>query len=319
MLHLAQFCCSTSRVNFMLQLILLFIAGLTLMKRRIDRTQEQTRLINLRHRHYVSQRGLQHVINAVRDNPVEHASRATQYRSRKNLCATPTPYGPLVTEYQLPLRPLPDSSVPGELNLGISNAAALMWWNCLNAPAYASVVLHAYEKKPCTVADPWRMILYQDGVDPSDGLSKNHSRKTATFYWSILEYGDDNLGNEQLWACPSLCRSTELRRLEGEHARIAILFLEQIFNPKGLDVERSGFEVQFPGGRTLQIYLKLGMLLCDEPAFAELIGCKGHAGHKPCFCCANACLARVPGGGSPLSASNPFFKPITETSLSVHI
>ena len=289
------------------------------MKRKIDRTQDQTRLINLRHQHYVSQRALSHVIDTVRSNPIDHASRSTQYRARKNLCATPTPYGPLVTEHKLPLLPLTDASPPGELSLGISNAAAIMYWNCLHSPAYASVVLNAYERKPCTVAEPWSLILYEDEVDPSDGLSKNHSRKTAAFYWSILEYGAEELGNEQLWACPTLCRSTEVRRLEGGQARIACLFLEQIFNSAGLDVERSGFEVRFGSGRTLQLYLKPGLVLCDEPAFAELLGCKGHAGLKPCFCCQNACLAHMPAGAAPLSSASAWFKPITETDISAYM
>ena len=288
-------------------------------KKNVDKTRNQIRLINLRHQHYVSQRGLAHVVEAVQNNPIEHVSRKTQYRARKDLCATPTPYGPLVSEHKLPLEPLPDSDQPGELSLGISNAAAVMYWNCLHSPAYASVVRRAYARKPCSVTSPWNLIIYEDGVDPSDGLSKNHSRKSGAFYWSILEYGVEELGNEQLWACPTIIRATVLRRLEGQHARVAILFLEQIFNDAGLDIERAGFDVRFANGTILHLYIKLGVVLCDEPAFSELTNCKGHAGHKPCFCCQNGCLAHVPGGAPPLSASNDWFKPITETIVSAHV
>ena len=292
----------------MLSWLFLFSTILFLMpKRQLKEAQDQIRLINLRHQNYISQRALQNVAKDLRDRPLEHVSRATQYRARKKLVATLTPYGPLVEEKEVQL------SDGNSLTLGISNPKAIMYYQARHCPNYGRVVRNALVRHPCTIDDPWNMILYEDGVNPSDGLSKHSTRKSAVYYWSVLEYGCAELGHEQLWACPTLCRSTAISKIDGQHSRVALEFLHRVFGMGGADT--AGFDIQFPNDDVAHIYLKLGVVLADEPAFGELCNCKGHAGSKPCFCCQNACTTKPPGGGRPLSDHSAWFKPLTETRL----
>ena len=298
-------------------LILCFVVisfSLVMSKRQLHDAEQQMRLINLRHQNYISQRALQNVARELQRRPIEHVSRGTQYRARKKLVATRTPFGPLVTEKTVVL------SDGTELTLGLSNPLAIMSYQAMHCPSYERIMRNALARHPVSIRDPWNMILYQDGVNPSDGLSNHATRKSAVYYWSILEYGCAELGCEQLWACPTMCRQNQVKKLEGHHSRLAIEFLEQVFDDRvGFGAGTAGFDIQFPNGDTAHLYLKLGVVLADEPAFSELCNCKGHAGSKSCFCCQNACTPNPPGGGRPLSDHSAWFKPLTETRLEAFI
>ena len=49
------------------------------------------------------------------------------------------------------------------------------------------------------------------------------------------------------------------------------------------------------GGERKLVFARLGCLLADEPALKELLGCKGHAGTKPCVLCLNVVQHSIPG------------------------
>ena len=183
----------------MLLYTLSIVVLLAIMTRKLDvpATERQMRLINLRHEHFVSQRALNHVADEVQREPLAHHSRASQYRARKALCNTQTPFGPLMVTHELLLT---DGT---KLNMGIAPPLSNLYHNCLHSPAYAQLVRDTLRDKPSTRSTPWHFILYQDEADPSDGLAPNHSRKSAIFYSSFMEFGSAALGHEQAWACPA--------------------------------------------------------------------------------------------------------------------
>jgi hypothetical protein len=273
----------------------------------VPRVRDDTRLNWLRHSRYVSRRALANVITSVQKELVHNPSTTSQFRARKNLASTQTPYGPLVEEVKL----------ENEVSLGISNPLAAMYWSCKHSSSYADIVFSALQHRPPTVDRPWSLILYQDGVDPSDGLAKSHTRKSAVYYTAVAEYGARALGFEHVWLTATLVRVNQIHKIEGDHCRIATLILERMFNPGGIDAERAGFILEFPDGSRHQVYIKLGIVLADEPALKELASMKGHAGTLCCGICKNCVLLRPPGGADSLASHSEYFKSIAEIDLSV--
>ena len=169
----------------------------------VPRVQEDARLNFLRHSKYASRAALCNIVNEVQREPVHNTSATSQFRARKSLAGTRTPYGPLVEEV-----------VVDGVNLGISNPLAAMWWSCKHSHSYSNIIKSTIERNPPTVESPWRLICYQDGVDPSDGLAKNKTRKSAVYYTSIAEFGPRILGLEQVWFCCD-CNSPEPTQRSG--------------------------------------------------------------------------------------------------------
>jgi uncharacterized protein (UPF0332 family) len=146
----------------------------------------------------------------------------------------------------------------------------------------------------------WLLILYQDGVDPSDGLSNNHSRKSAVFYWSFLEFGMEALSNELNWFPIALGRSKVLQKADGQITQLA-LKAALLFFDGGHDITLSGVTLKLEGDNELvTIFASIGIVLADEPAVKEIYSCKGHSGAKPCLICMNAVSHNGQGGADGL-------------------
>ena len=61
------------------------------------------------------------------------------------------------------------------------------------------------------------------------------------------------------------------------------------------------------------MFARLGVILGDEPAVAEMLSIKGHAGHRPCILCLDATLYKT---AEPLHRKTAAAVPITETKMS---
>ena len=80
--------------------------------------------------------------------------------------------------------------------------------------AVSNLIERTISRHEPSIADPWSIVLYQDGVDPSDGLSVDKSRKCNVWYWTFLEFGHDALAHEELWFTPTLIRSKSSEDLD---------------------------------------------------------------------------------------------------------
>lgn len=259
---------------------------------------------------FITQSGMAKLIETLKSIGVpESSSRATQYRARKDICNTITPYGPLVRPVAVKLV---GSDVPG--SLGFQNPLAFLAYNCSQSVYYSSVVQDALALHPSTPETPWQIILYQDGVDPSDGLAKNHSRKSNVFYWSFAEFGMQALAHEEVWGTATIMRSTQCYTLEGALTQLTSRILEMFFDTPH-DIMRTGVTVicckDTPGdtaGSRATIFAFVGLILADAPAVKEITDWKGHSGHKCCILCKNATLAKV---DNPMHLRSDYAVPIT--------
>ena len=268
------------------------------------------KLTKLGKQSFVTQSGMSKLLNDVKINGLpESFCRSTQYRARGDICSSDTLYGPLVVEKELHL-------VDGEtLTIGFQNPLAFFEYHCRNSPHYAEIVKQTLERSPCNASTPWRIILYSDGVNPSDGLAKNRSRTMSTYYWSFAEFGEEVLCHEQVWGTVCCMRSNKAKKLSGGEAQLCYHVLEQFFGDTH-DIRRAGVNVNLHGsGQRAKIFARVGIILADEPALKEMIDCKGHGGTKPCPCCRNATSHKPPGGGEPLHLSCAWAVPITETDF----
>ena len=175
------------------------------------------------------------------------------------------------------------------------------------SPHYACLLRATLAAVPPSVERPWRVVLYQDGVDPSDGLAKCHSRKCCVFYWSFLEFGLRALACEQTWMTVTVVRATVLRKVSGGIVRISSMVLNSFFNQAHHDMQIGGVTVCLNGDNMqANIIAKLGVVLGDEPALKEVLSRTGHAGTKPCVLCINCVNHKPPGGADPLSEFSHF-------------
>ena len=235
-------------------------------------------------------------------------SRKSQYRERKEMCRDiMTPYGPLIEELSVPL----DDGKPYEI--GFQNPQAFLHYACKHSHHFASVVRGAAERYPPSVERPWNLILYQDGVNPSDGLAKNHSRKSVVFYWAFLEYGMAALAQEQVWGTATLTRLVETNKIEGGIPRLTAMVLGRFFGCVH-DFSVVGCTVELLGDdKVVNIVAELGCIFADRPALQEMLSDKGHRGILCCPKCRNVTQHTAPHGGVPLWQISDSFVSICET------
>ena len=259
---------------------------------------------------FVSRRGIDALLRTVKSEGLPTAfSRSTQYRARKSVCGTVTPYGKLVQEVDL------DVKHGKETIVGFQHPWAMLYHAASTSSDVSKLIEKTIATHPPSIDKPWNIILYQDGVDPSDGLSVNKSRKSNVLYWTILEFDHEALAHEELWFTATLIRSKSSDDFEGAMVALTRLVLMQFFDPNGHDSRRSGITLQLIDGRREHIYAKLGVLLADEVAIKEMIGCKGHAGTTPCLCCVNCVLFRQGVADVAWWERSAYFKSIAEPDL----
>ena len=264
--------------------------------------QRYERLCSLGKSSHVTQSGLDKLLADCKENGMpESFSRRTQYRAREDICTTDTMYGPLVTEKTL--------NCKGErVKVGFQNPLAFIRYHCANSPHYAQIVEETLARNPCTPQTPWDIILYQDGVNPADGLAKNQSRNMSTYYWSFKQFGAEILAHEQVWGTVCVMRHDKANKLEGKEAQLTYHVVEQFFGDEH-DIRKSGVSVGWESAdgtkHAAKLFAKLGVLLADEPALKEMLDCKGHGGSKPCCCCLNATHHKPPRGAGGEESTKP--------------
>ena len=266
-------------------------------KRPFASTEERySDLASLGRESYVSKLGLTTLLRAVEQDGLPEAhSRSTQYRARKSICKKKTPYGQLVTPIDLV------TSDGGTYSVGIQNPLAMLYHLASESTYFATLLRDTLAAHPSSPGSLWNLIFYQDGVDPSDGLSNNHSRKSNVFYWTFLEFGMHCLSHEECWFTISLVRSTSIANIEGQLSQLTLRIMQTFVQPHGHDIRRTGISLKLHGeDRCVTLFAKFGILLGDEPALKEMFSTKGHSGSKPCPLCQNMVSHRAPGGADGL-------------------
>ena len=254
-------------------------------------------LISLGQKSYANHSGIEALLKHISAHGTPFtSSRKVQYDARKTITRTVTAYGPMVVDVDVPL------AAGGTTQIPFQNPLACFVYQCKDSPHYASIVQEALRRHPCTPGSPWKLILYQDGVDPSDMGSKNHSRK-CVFYWSFAELGMRALAREEVWCTLCTVRFSQHQKFAGTVSALFEKGLSLFFGDPH-DILRSGVAVEFPDGARKVMFARAGVLLADMPAIKECIYCKGHSGVICCPLCLNA-FKHVSGESVPLHLLTP--------------
>ena len=281
-------------------------------------SEAHVQLVSLGRSSYVSQRGIKNLLQDVEAKGVpEWYSRGSQYRARKAVTQLETPYGPLVRELPVVLhRKQADKSIKQiDDTIGIQNPLAFLYYHAKTSEHYSGIVKRALANHPVSIAEPWKIVLYQDGVDPSDGLAKLHTRKSTVFYWSFLEFCMHALCHEQVWGTVTVMQTHLAKELEGSVVQLTDIVLSEFFGHKH-DISRSGCALELPGiDASIKIFGRAAIFLADEPALNEMVAGKGHAGLKCCLLCVNCTLHNARAGSSALHTHSDYIKSIANPTL----
>ena len=124
------------------------------MKRKAEATQSRhANLVSMGKSSYVSQRGLEKLCTTIDEEGVPTAfSRSAQFRARKTVCATRTPYGSLVES----------EAVVGkngsEITVSFHNPLAMLYYLAANSDDYCEVLEAALQAHPPSPSRPWRLV-----------------------------------------------------------------------------------------------------------------------------------------------------------------
>ena len=158
-------------------------------------------LLSLGKSSFVSKSGIEKLLNEVKDEGLpETFSRTSHYRARKSVCARDTIHGKLLDYKHVEL------TNGEEWDIAMLNPFALFNEQCRTSAHFCKIVSEALDRYPCSPSRPWDLILYEDGVDPSDGLAKHHTRKICVYYYSFMQFGMRALGHEEVWATMTIVR-----------------------------------------------------------------------------------------------------------------
>ena len=285
------------------------------MKRRSqDADERAAKLMSFGKSSHVSARGIKGLMEQIEEDGLpESFSRASQFRAKRNMCGTATPYGTLVKNVDVIGTFRSGTSVPKQKSFTIAfqNPFAFLHLACLQSQHYSMIMQKALDENPPSPSNPWTIILYSDGVDPTDTASKTHTRKFIIFYWTFMELGMAALAHEEVWGILTAVRESHAKALEGGITGLTSMCLDQ-FHGAEFDIMRAGVAVNFLNGGRAKMFAKVGVMLADEPAFKDMLDCKGHGGTKCCFLCQNCVLHKAPQGSIPLHLFSEYTVSIAE-------
>jgi hypothetical protein len=220
---------------------------------------------SLQRKCFVSQSALSNILTDIRDNGLPTTfSRASMHRARVDLAGTNTPYGPLMDSLEFELEGK-NSKVGTSVVVNRLNPCAFLFYICEHSPRYARLVLEALDRHPSTPSTPWNIIIYEDGVDPGDGLVKEKSRHSVIYYWAFKEFEMLNLCHEELWAAGFIVRTTIAKQYGLPSLTCRLL---DSFHNDTNDMLTLGV-VAFPEGRKVRIYAKVSTMFGDLPALCD--------------------------------------------------
>jgi hypothetical protein len=281
------------------------------MKKQKTTASDSSRLAtsDLSRKSFVSQSALSNILRDIDKNGLPSTySRSSIQRARADLVHHQTDYGPLVTRLEFELAGT-NKKVGSVLQVDMLNPFAFLQYVCEHSARYSQLIIETYERQPCSPSAPWSIVLYQDGVDPGDGLVKEKSRHSVVFYWSFMEFGTMQLCHEELWATPLILRTAAAKQYGMTNVTHRVV--EQ-FHSDMHDMLVIGVLV-YPQGRQLRLFAKVDTLFGDLPALCEMIAAKGHSGNLCCPICQNA--SNHKSSGVPLHIRNKYCIPITSFDL----
>jgi len=253
-------------------------------KQRRTVHDDRSDLVALHRYSYVSSRALTSVLKHIRDHGLPEAvSVRSQRRAHDDIVNEKTPVGPVLRNLASPLN---DGST---LQVGVQSPMAMLYVLTRKCKEFRSFMCNRLRQFPPSMVAPWRIIIYFDGISPSDPLTKGKDRRAVeAMYWSFLEFAPF-LYMEDLWFCCSGTRHDVVTRIKGGMSQhIEIILAELFFDATHsfrvhgliLDLSDAGDD-----SHLVTLWADHAITIADEVALKDFLQFKGHGGTKPCPIC----------------------------------
>ena len=272
LVKLSHFVLTTSVQVFILLIALELVAGCC-------KSPRMSRLVDLGRRKYVSVSGLAGVLKDIKENGMpDTISRSSIKRARdQEFDSYDTAYGAVLKTITAGT-----DKEGNPCTFWFADARACLYYMITESPKLADFFREKLKATPCSIDNPWSIVVYNDEIAPGDQLQHHNARKTQAFYYSFLEFGADALSSEFLWFTLSATLSDEVSEISGLSFGIFAKFQMMSFE--------AWATVGFQCGSII-IWAKVKLFVADESAIKYTLDVKGASGNLPCFKCRN-CLSK---------------------------
>ena len=260
-------------------------------------------LVHLHRGPHISQRALEATLKTIREHGLpEYSSRRSQFRARAETVLRDTPYGPVMQVLHLGAES-PD--------IYISHPLALLYRTAKECEPFQRVLQNTLRKHPCSVSNPWRLVIYFDEITPTDPCSGKVDRhKIQGFYWTFMELAEIKF-DDKIWFVVSCSPSVGAAKLEAGMSQLVKHVLRKcFFDNEGFNLETSGIFLDESAdmGVPMRLFARHAYTICDFNALKELLQAMGAKGLKPCPSCSNVVKDDLAEHGDllvPLSSLDP--------------
>ena len=235
---------------------------------------------------FVSQAGIAEVLQAVREagELPKGVSKSSVKRSRQTAIAVETPYGPLLRNWTL-------TTADGKQELvHYLDPMACLWHALQTSEKLQAFFSRTTANSPCSLTNPWRIVVYSDEVSPGNQLKPTNKRKLQSFYWSFLEFGGRALAAEDAWFVLTTVRSETVAEFEDKLTQLT-KFCLRCFSDTGRNMAH-GMNLPWPGRPGFVLVAKVDVVLGDESALKQMLEFKGASGKVLCGLCRNCIQKR---------------------------
>ena len=248
-----------------------------------------------------SQSAAAHIMRQVRENGLPSAiSASSQRRARQREASISTSFGDVLVPMKLKTQDGDD------LTVWISSPLALLEHTVRVCPGFRAFFKNALAQHPCTIGNPWGLILYFDEVSPTDPVSPHADmRKIQGVYWTFVEFVPFT-SRDELWFILACIPSHELEDVDSGMAQVIGSALRQFFfDPAGHNLATSGAAFDLQDGRAMQhLFAEHAILIADFLAISDFLGSMAQNGLAPCPICRNIVKDDIAAAGVQLGLSN---------------
>ena len=168
------------------------------------------------------------------------------------------------------------------LTVPMTKPAVVLQHACRKCANFAALLQTALTEAG---SDPLELVLYFDEIEPGDPLKKG-DRKMLAVYWTLAQFGDQALSNDDCWFTLAVIRTNPVaEHLMDEYCQIMCKTLDVFFT--GIDSFSDGVAIEIFHGITTLLTFIFAHFVSDEKAIKQLTGVKGASGRKLCLFCMN--------------------------------
>ena len=153
------------------------------------------------------------------------------------------------------------------------------------APGFKALLESALRAQPATCADPWKLIVYFDGVTPGSLMRPDNTKKLCAIYFTFLNFGRAALCKQDAWLTFGVLRNKIIDKMVGGYSGMFRLILRMLCCG-GMNMRTPGVHLGMLAAPTV-LHAAPHNFLADLPALQSGLSTKGHAGICCCIKCRN--------------------------------